>query len=65
MNIVILVVFRDANGSVINIGPWDYQEQYDFDLEEMVVTNPLPEGATWADEEVELMPDGSRRVVNP
>lgn len=36
-------VIRDASGHIINIGPWDFQ------VEEGVIGNPLPEGA-WEDE---------------
>lgn len=65
MSIVVLKVYRDASGTVINIGDWDYQYQFDYELGEDVAANPLPAGATFADGEVEIMPDGSRRVLNP
>jgi hypothetical protein len=46
------LVIRDARGAVINIGPWDYM------LRDGVPTNPPPEGATAAEEDVIEREDG-------
>ncbi|MDP1513071.1 XkdW family protein [Paenibacillus sp. CMAA1739] len=54
------------NSEVINIGPWDYQKRQlqngvDKDgkpIYEEQVTNPLPEGATFEEREIEVAPDG-------
>lgn len=62
-------VFRDENGRVINIGPWNYMEMPVMDEENgeltWVINNPLPEGATSSDEDV--IPDGHGgfMAVNP
>ena len=50
-------VYRDKDGNVINIGEWDYIITYDEDNNE-VINNPLPEGATFSDEEVVILDDG-------
>jgi hypothetical protein len=58
------LVIRDRDGQVINIGPWEYGlravERFDEGgvVIENVVTNPLPEGATSAEEEVVETADG-------
>ena len=65
MTIEVMKVCRDASGQVINIGVWDYQLRWDAEQQQEVVTNPVPEGATFADEQVAIMPDGSKRVVDP
>jgi hypothetical protein len=61
------------NDEVINIGPWDYNRQQvlvspaEYDDEgsitkeaeyEEQTTNPLPEGATIDEREIEVAPDG-------
>ncbi|MEK5089707.1 hypothetical protein MKY98_22870 [Paenibacillus sp. FSL M8-0228] len=61
------------NDEVINIGPWDYNRQQvllspaEYDDEGKVTkeavyeeqtTNPLPEGATIEEREIEVAPDG-------
>lgn len=56
------LVIRDKNGTVINIGPWNYVEENitDDDTGETTVIqhNPLPEGATSAEEEIVTLDDG-------
>lgn len=57
-----MIVYRDKNGVVINIGEWDYMISYDDDNNE-IVNNPLPEGATSKTENVRINEDGSREVA--
>jgi hypothetical protein len=51
------------NGQNINVGPWDYQIQQvevgenDPPTYEDVITNPLPEGATTEQRDMEYDPD--------
>jgi hypothetical protein len=52
----------DSNGTLINIGDWDYKITTDEEGNE-VIGNPLPAGAVEKDEEVVTNPDGSRSVV--
>jgi hypothetical protein len=59
-----LSCFFDKDGNLINIGPWDYRETTDLDGN-VILCNPLPEGAIEKDEEVVTNPDGSRSVVSP
>lgn len=44
------LVIRDSGGNPINIGEWDI----------LGGENPLPEGATQAEEEIITLPDGGR-----
>ena len=56
-----LIVYRDADSNVINIGEWEY-----FYYEEdgvMIAANPLPNGVTSKVETVQINKDGSRTVV--
>lgn len=49
------------NGKVINIGPWDYKEQYvevTKGVYEKRIRNPIPEGAEIVMKEVVEGPDG-------
>lgn len=66
---MIMIVFRDLTGKVINIGPWDYMEipQINDDTGEVSVIrqNPLPEGATSENEEVITLSDGGFAALNP
>lgn len=61
-------VIRDKNGKVINIGDWDYmaEDVEDHDTGEViqVINNPLPEGATFATEEIVTLEDGGKAAVN-
>lgn len=57
-------VYRDSAGNVINIGEWDYIITHDEDGIE-VINNPLPEGATYKDEEVIFLEDDGLGVVTP
>ena len=57
-----LPCFYDANGNLINIGPWDYKTSTDIDGS-IVVCNPLPEGATSKEMPVITNTDGSRSVA--
>lgn len=50
-------VWRDTDGAVINIGPWDYRVETDDDGVE-AATNPPPYGATCSDEEIVVGWDG-------
>ena len=50
----IMTVSRDAGGSVINMGPWDTLEGQ----------NPLPTGATSAQEDVTTDGNGGRVVTS-
>jgi hypothetical protein len=67
-----MTIIRDASGAVINIGAWDYQpegretgllDDAGEPIVETVMTNPMPDGAYEDEAEVEILPDGSRRVV--
>lgn len=63
-----MIVIRDIDGKVINIGPWDYcsmLEVGDNGEEFINVMNPLPEGATESEEEVAQGEDGGFYVVTP
>lgn len=46
-----MIVWRSVDGSVINIGPWDFLESTGDDGV-LTVGNPLPDGATFSEEEV-------------
>ena len=63
-----MTVFRDENGQVINIGPWNYMEMPVVDEENGELTwvqhNPLPETATSQDEDVIIADDGGLYVVD-
>jgi len=55
----------DANGKLINIGPWDYRI-YTNDDGEQITGNPLPEGAYSEEREVFTDTDGGRYITkNP
>lgn len=56
-------VYRDSNGTVINIGDWDYMITLD-ENELEIINNPLPENATITQEEIEYAEDGGLRVKN-
>lgn len=62
------LVYRDIDGTVINIGEWDYMNSKidnGVDAEPVdVINNPLPEGATSAIEEITVLPDGGLAVVS-
>lgn len=49
-----MLIIRDANGKVINFGPWD-------DLNGL---NPLPAGTTQAQEDVTIDRSGARYVTS-
>lgn len=64
------LVFRDASGAVVHIGPWDFREDVtrtprpktpdgpvEFD-EVRTATNPIPEGVTSQEEEIAERVDG-------
>lgn len=57
------LVFRNSENYVINIGEWDYMLSIDEKGHE-IISNPLPEGATSKEEEVEILPDGGLSVKN-
>ena len=50
-------VIRDVNGTVINIGDWEYNYETDDEGVE-VAKNPLPEGAVISEETVVETSDG-------
>uniref|UniRef100_A0AB38Z412 Uncharacterized protein n=1 Tax=Klebsiella phage vB_KpnM_Iguana_ER37 TaxID=3076781 RepID=A0AB38Z412_9CAUD len=62
-------VIRNKEGKVINIGEWDYMKEHIEDPETGEITiaehNPLPDGATSADEEIVELPDGGLAAANP
>ncbi len=60
-------VYRSEQGDVINLGEWDLAEEIikkDDDTYETVYHNPLPQGATFKDEEVIVGWDGGLYVEN-
>lgn len=62
-------VFRDENGMVINIGPWDYMEMPLVDEVNGELTwvqyNPLPGSATSQEEDVFIVDGGFYVVGDP
>ena len=58
----IMKVYRDANGTVINIGEWDLMVET-LEGAEPIIHNPLPDGATYADEAVGERADGGLEVL--
>jgi len=54
-------IFRDAQGRVINIGPWDYMVEETPDGP--VIHNPLPDGAYEDEAEIGVRDDGGLYVV--
>lgn len=62
----VMLVIRDAARKVINIGPWE-EMLVPADSKDptgpQVSTNPLPDGATEAQEDVTRLPDGGRVVT--
>ncbi|PPS52030.1 hypothetical protein [Citrobacter braakii] len=66
---MIMTVYRDSNGKVINIGAWDYMEVSFIDDDgvgnSVWVSNPLPDGATSKEEEVVVRDDGGLAAANP
>lgn len=61
-------VIRDSTGKVINIGDWDYMEEKIIDIKTntpaSIIHNPLPDGVTFSEEEIEATPDGGLKVVS-
>jgi hypothetical protein len=56
-----MLVIRDVNGKVINIGEWDYLKEDNIKDDgsiETVIHNPMPEGATSQEEDIVTLPDG-------
>mgnify|MGYP000303596302 FL=1 len=60
---MIKTVYRDSNGTVINIGDWDYMITLD-ENELEITNNPLPENVKVSEEEVDYAEDGGLRVKN-
>lgn len=58
-----LIVYRDENGNVINIGEWDYMITIDEDGNE-IINNPLPMNITSEVEEVIINDDDGSRCVS-
>lgn len=63
MQVIDLLVIR-LDGKVINIGDWDYMLSND-DSGTQIINNPLPENATFKNEQVILNDDGRLTVLNP
>lgn len=63
MSTYLAQVWRDAEGSVINIGPWDFM-YLAVDADTIVVTNPVPTGAYSEMAEIEILENGARRPVD-
>lgn len=59
-----IIVFRDENGKVVNIGEWDSME-VEHDDGSIIANNPLPPEYTSQIEDVWLGEDGSLTAVNP
>ncbi|MBA8057542.1 MULTISPECIES: hypothetical protein [unclassified Citrobacter] len=63
------LVFRNADGDVINIGPWDYMEVPEINETNgevlFAVKNPLPEGSSFMEEDVVVRDDGGLAAANP
>lgn len=63
------LVFRNADGDVINIGPWDYMEVPEVNETNgevlFVVKNPLPGGSSSMEEDVVVRDDGGLAAANP
>lgn len=57
------IVYRDKDGTVINIGDWDYMESIDPETGEKIVNNPLPMGYTTKEENIMILPDGGLGVL--
>lgn len=57
-----IIVYRDKDGNVINIGEWDFVCTVCEGGSE-AINNPLPNGVTSKIEEVKINEDGSRTVV--
>lgn len=56
-----MLIIRDANGIVINIGEWDYMTEEIIDADgdsSFIYHNLLPENTTSSTEEVVILPDG-------
>lgn len=66
---MMMKVYRDSSGRVINIGPWDYVEipQIKDETGEniSIILNPLPESSTCQEEEVIYLEDGGLAALNP
>lgn len=52
-----MVVYRDSEGNLINIGEWDYQISFEDDGT-AIVHNPLPEGAYQDEADIIVGADG-------
>jgi len=64
------LVYRDSAGVVINIGEWDFMEVIFVDPDtgeeiKRVQNNPIPDGATSAEEEIVTLEDGGLAAANP
>lgn len=61
----IMKIYRNANGTVINIGEWDVMSALSEDSDGNLITveyNPLPEDILVSDEEVITLDDGGLSV---
>ena len=56
------IVIRDANGALINIGPWDECRQPQ-DKGPDIIVNPFPAGAVISEEEIVIGLDGGRYIA--
>lgn len=57
------IVYRDKDGTVINIGDWDYMESIDPETGEKIINNPPPTGYTTKEENIITLPDGGLGVL--
>lgn len=58
-------IYRNANGTVINIGEWDVMSALSEDSDGNLITveyNPLPEDILVSDEEIIMLDDGGLSV---
>ncbi len=48
----------DQNGNIINIGPWNYEEETIVETGESIIRNPIPKGASEEEREIFIGRDG-------
>jgi hypothetical protein len=56
-------IYRDAQGNLINIGEWDECRVKDEDGN-IVINNPIPNGAVESDEDIVTANNGSRLLAS-
>lgn len=60
---MITTVYRDMQGTVVNIGPWDSCPLFDDETGITTHANPMPPGLVVTQEEVIAGKDGGRYVA--